>query len=293
MLPLIKSPTTDLHMRFSKLLLLQRLYQSFLDAIFPRRCLICGAFEDSEHSDGRVGFDALTSITAPCFCGSCRQDLRPIISPFCSKCGRPFVSREGDNHVCGECLVEQRHFRKARSFGVYDGALMEAIHRLKYGKHTSLSQPLSALVRETFFQCWDRTTVDLLVPVPLHVKRLRQRGFNQSHLLIKGWAKREGISFDGLTLWRSRWTEPQTELSRKERKKNIKGAFQIKHPERIKGKKIVLVDDVYTTGSTVNECARVLMKAGAVTVDVLTLARAIWGRGSLQSMPLSNHFSPK
>jgi competence protein ComFC len=83
------------------------------------------------------------------------------------------------------------------------------------------------------------------------------------------------MAFDGLTLSRSRWTEPQTALSRKERKKNIKGAFLVKHPERIRGKKIVLVDDVYTTGSTVNECARVLMKEGAALVDVLTLARAI------------------
>jgi ComF family protein len=152
---------------------------------------------------------------------------------------------------------------------------MEAIHRLKYGRHTSLSQPLSALVRKTFFESWDGTTVDLLIPVPLHLKRLRQRGFNQAHLLIRGWAKQDGMAFDGLTLSRSRWTEPQTALSRKERKKNIRGAFVVKHPERIRGKKIVLVDDVYTTGSTVNECARVLIKAGAAFVDVLTLARAI------------------
>jgi ComF family protein len=93
--------------------------------------------------------------------------------------------------------------------------------------------------------------------------------------LIRRWAKHDGIPFDGLTLLRNRWTEPQTALSRKERKKNIKDAFLIKYRERIRGKKIVLVDDVYTTGSTVNECARVLMKAGAELVDVLTLARAV------------------
>jgi ComF family protein len=93
--------------------------------------------------------------------------------------------------------------------------------------------------------------------------------------LIRRWAKQDGISFDGFTLSRSRWTEPQTALSRKERKKNIKGAFVVKHRETIRGKKIVLVDDVYTTGSTVNECALVLIKAGAALVDVLTLARAV------------------
>jgi ComF family protein len=262
-------------MSFSKLFLLQKIYQSFLDAIFPRKCLICSAFEDSLRSGDEVAFDALAPITAPCFCACCRKDLRPIASPFCSKCGRPFVSREGDDHVCWECLVEPRHFRKARAFGVYDGALMEAIHRLKYGRHTSLSRPLGALVGDTLFRFWDVNSVDLLVPVPLHLKRLRHRGFNQAYLLIQRWAKQDGIPFDGLTLLRNRWTEPQTALSRKERKKNIKDAFLIKYRERIKGKKIVLVDDVYTTGSTVNECAQVLMRAGAEIVDVLTLARAV------------------
>ena len=255
--------------------LFQRLCQSFLDAVFPRTCLICGAFEGLQPLDKKVATDPLRHITALCFCKSCQKDLRPIDSPFCSKCGRPFISRQGENHACWECLVEQRYFRKARAFGLYDGALMEAIHRLKYGRHTSLAQPLSALLRETFFQCWDVTTVDLLVPVPLHLRRLRQRGFNQAYLLIRRWAKQDGIAIDGLTLSRSRWTEPQTALSRKERKKNIKGAFAVKRPETIRGKQIVLVDDVYTTGSTVNECARVLMKAGAALVDVLTLARAV------------------
>lgn len=152
---------------------------------------------------------------------------------------------------------------------------MEAIHLLKYGKKISMSRPLSGLARETFFRFWDGDNIELLVPVPLHVKRLRERGFNQAHVLIRRWAKQERIPLDGLTLFRSRWTAPQTALSRTERLKNIKGAFSVRHPQRIKGRKIVLVDDVYTTGSTVNECARVLMKAGAEFVDVLTLARAV------------------
>jgi ComF family protein len=152
---------------------------------------------------------------------------------------------------------------------------MQAIHLFKYGNKTSLSRPLSALVRNTFFQFWERNTIDLVVPVPLHMKRLRERGFNQAHLVVRRWATQEEIPFDGITLSRSRWTEPQTILSRAERRKNIKGAFSLRHPERIKGQRILLVDDVYTTGATVNECAKVLMRAGAEFVDVLTLARAI------------------
>jgi ComF family protein len=152
---------------------------------------------------------------------------------------------------------------------------MEAIHAFKYGKKVSLSRPLAALARQTFLQFWDTDTIDLLVPVPLHLERLRERGFNQTHLLIRRWAKLDQIPFDGLVLSRTRWTEPQTALSRKERQENIKGAFAVENPEKIEGRRIVLVDDVYTTGSTVNECARVLMAAGAEFVDVLILARAV------------------
>ena len=253
---------------------LQRFSQAFLDAIFPPKCLICGAF-DGLVPDDKVSFDSPAHVTASYFCEACRKGLIPIASPFCSKCGLPFISREGEDHTCSECLVEEKYFRRARAFGVYDGSLMEAIHRFKYAKRVSFSRPLSALVREAFFRFWDVNSIDLIVSVPLHMKRLQERGFNQSFLLIRRWAKQEGLPFDGLTLSRSRWTEPQTALSRTERQKNIKGAFDVKDPEKIVGQKILLVDDVYTTGSTVNECARVLMEAGAEFVDVLTLARAV------------------
>jgi ComF family protein len=201
--------------------------------------------------------------------------MTSTVSPICSRCGLPFVSREGEDHTCSECLTERKYFRKARAFGIYQGALMEAIHQLKYGGKTSLSKPLSTLAKETFYRFWDASSTDLLLPVPLHIKRLRERGFNQTHLVNKKWARLEGIPFDGLTLSRSRWTEPQTSLARAERRKNVKGAFSLLHPDRVKGVRILLVDDVFTTGATVNECSKVLMKAGAESVDVLTLARAV------------------
>jgi ComF family protein len=152
---------------------------------------------------------------------------------------------------------------------------MKAIHRLKYGGKTALARPLGALARATFCQSWNAGSIDLLLPVPLHMKRLRQRGFNQAYLVNKKWAAQEGIPFDGFALSRSRWTEPQTTLARAERRKNVRGAFSLLHPDGVKGQRILLVDDVFTTGATVNECARVLMKGGARWVDVLTLARAV------------------
>jgi len=254
---------------------LQGLWQALLHAVLPPKCLVCSAYTCRQPEAGELASDTLSGLTALYFCDACRKGLAPIVSPFCSRCGLPFVSREGENHLCSECLIQKKYFQKARAFGVYDGSLMEAIHLLKYGKRASLSRPLSAIARETFFQYWSVNAIDLLVPVPLHIKRLRERGFNQAHLLIRRWAKQERIQFDAITLCRTRWTEPQTILSRTERQKNIKGAFSLRHPEKIKGKRILLVDDVYTTGATVNECARVLMKAGAEFVDILTLARAV------------------
>jgi ComF family protein len=163
----------------------------------------------------------------------------------------------------------------ARASGVYDGTLMEAIHLFKYGKKTRLARPLGMLLQETFSRFWDNQWIDLIVPVPLHIERLRKRGFNQALLLFSKWATTEDIPYDPRVLKRPKKTVPQTNLSRKERKKNVRGAFEICSPVAIKGKRIVLVDDVYTTGFTVNECARTLMNAGAAVVDVLTLARAV------------------
>ncbi len=251
------------------------LLQALLDTIFPPKCLICGSFDGLRLDDKDIAVRPLSHITASCFCGFCCNDLIPVGSPFCTGCGLPFVSRQGQDHTCWGCLTEKKYFRKARAFGVYNGSLMEAIHAFKYGKRVSLARPLAAFLRETFYDFWGRDHIDLLIPVPLHIKRLRERGFNQAHLLISRWAKKEGLPFDGLLLFRKRWTEPQVYLNRKEREKNIRKAFSVKDPERIRGKKILLVDDVYTTGSTVNECARVLMKGGAEWVDVLTLARAV------------------
>lgn len=254
---------------------LPSLWRSFLEVIYPPKCLICSSYYAGQHSDDQPTPHPIFDLIAPYFCESCREDLTPIASPYCSKCGILFVSREGIDHTCPECLQEIRYFRKARAFGVHDGSLMEAIHLFKYGKKIPLSRPLSVFARDTFFQYWDKDDIDLLVSVPLHVKRLRERGFNQAHLLIRKWAREEGIPFDGFTLFRSRWTEPQTALSRTERRENIKGAFSVRHSDIIKGRRVLLVDDVYTTGATVNECARVLIKAGAEFVDVLTVARAV------------------
>jgi len=160
---------------------------------------------------------------------------------------------------------------------------MAVIHCFKYKGKIQLARPLGTLLFAAFISFWDKMSIDLIVPVPLHAKKLRIRGFNPSFLLVKDWVRilellsgrLPDIQVDINVLAREKWTEPQTGLGRKERLANIKNAFNISDGSKITGKKILLVDDVYTTGATVNECAKVLLKGGAGHVDVLTLARSM------------------
>ncbi len=195
----------------------------------------------------------------------------------------PFESRSGEDHTCGACLKSPRRFDVARACGHYDQGLKELIHWFKYRHLPQLAQPLGALVAwgiETYFG--DRR-IDWIVPVPLHHKRMRARGFNQAYLLAQAarsahpiWADGElrppAITTDALV--RIRATIPQTGLKKEERRRNIRNAFTVPQPKTIRGKSLLLVDDVYTTGATVSECARVLKKSGADWVGVLSLARA-------------------
>ena len=194
-----------------------------------------------------------------------------------------FKSREGEDHICGECLESPKRFGIARAPGVYDQAFKTAIHCLKYKGKIQLARPLGMLLFAAFISFWDKKSIDLILPVPLHIKRFRMRGFNQAFLLIRDWAciaktlniKLPYTKIDRHVLVRSRWTEPQIGLGRKERMANIKDAFSLSDSSKVVKKRILLVDDVYTSGATVDECAKVLLHGGADHVDILTLARAI------------------
>jgi ComF family protein len=194
-----------------------------------------------------------------------------------------FKTREGDDHECHDCIKSSKHFTKARAAGVYDLSLLDLIHQLKYKEKIQLAKPLGKLLLGTLVRYWKHNDIDMIIPVPLHEKRFKKRGFNQAYLLIKDWCtltvnkKRELPStlINTDVLVREKNTKPQTGLSRKERVRNIKNSFRVTDPEKIKGKRVLVVDDVYTTGATTNECARVLLKHKAKRVDILTLARAV------------------
>ena len=268
------------------------------EAVFPSKCLVCGSFFQPEiyknynlpvkifDDESILTHDkksAFHNLMLPFLCSSCTTSFVPVESPFCCICGIMFKSRIGDDHVCGECIKSPKKFRIARAVGLYEGTFMKTIQCLKYKGKIQLARPLGMLLFFAFVKYWNNKRIDIIIPVPLHIKRFRNRGFNQAYLLIRDWfsyadAFNVDLSYSKIernALIKNRQTKPQTGLDRKQRQANIKNAFSIGSSSKIAGKYILLVDDVYTTGATADECTRVLLKEGAKSVDVLTLARGI------------------
>jgi ComF family protein len=216
-------------------------------------------------------------------CPRCIAGWVPVMSPLCSVCGTPFNSREGDDHVCGECLQVPKNLRMARAAAIYTPLTLTLLHGFKYNSKIQLAGPFGAMLADAFVRFWDVGDVDLVLPVPLHRRRFRRRGFNQAYLLAKALIRQLNriesestiTTVERGALLRTRRTASQTGLKRKGRLQNIKDAFRVKKTAAIKDRRILLIDDIYTTGATVNECAKVLLGSGALRVDVLTVARAV------------------
>jgi ComF family protein len=202
---------------------------------------------------------------------------------LCTVCGAPFPSREGRDHVCGGCIERPRNFRRARAAAAVTPAIRTLVHGLKYKGKIQLARPLGALMAVAFQRFWAVDGVDALLPVPLHPAQLRRRGFNQAFQLVRGWRswcglhspERATLPVLEKVLERHRRTESQTGLDRADRMRNVRGAFRLIDAALVKGLRVLVVDDVYTTGATVDECAAVLLRGGAAEVDVITLARSI------------------
>jgi len=240
---------------------LKHVLTGLADIVFPPACLTCGAIFD--HPEGLP------------FCPSCLSKIKFITSPLCVRCGMPFIGTTGTDHDCGDCIISTPMFSSARAVGHYEDILLDAIHDFKYKGKSSLGKILGRWMSEYNYPSFNISSFTLIIPVPLHPKRLKERGFNQSVLLARELSGRFSIPLDIFTLKRQVCTEPQVHLGKKERESNVRNAFIVSDSKKISNQKIILVDDVYTTGSTVKECARILLKEGALTVGVLTLARAI------------------
>jgi len=232
------------------------------DTVFPRICVVCGAVLNGNRENR--------------FCSKCLSSINFVKPPICSCCGFPFIDYGGSDHFCGECVSLPQYFSIARSVVRYEASLRDAIHRFKYKGKIAVGETLGKLMAEYEYDSLSIEDYSLIVPVPLHPRRLRERGFNQSVVLAREIAEEHSISLDFTILKRIIYTEPQVSLDRKKRGSNVKGAFKITDGERVKGERVILTDDVYTTGSTVRECARVLIRSGAAEVAVLTLARAVF-----------------
>jgi len=238
----------------------KNIIKSVIDVLFPPRCMICGVFIHQREP-------------MP-FCKMCSSGISRIHSPLCTSCRVPFNDSEGEDRLCGEFISSAHNFSLARSFGKYEQSLLEAIHLFKYRGKIALGEVLGKLMAEHTYGALVIGGYDLIMPIPLHPRRLKERGFNQSLILAREIARAYSIPFDFTTLRRNSYTKPQTTLKRKEREVNVKGAFEVTGTDDILEKAILLVDDVYTTGSTAKECARMLLRDGAGEVAVLTLARA-------------------
>ncbi|WP_447974097.1 phosphoribosyltransferase family protein [Nitrospira sp. Kam-Ns4a] len=242
--------------------LLATLVRRALDVVLPVECVGCGTI--------------LSDAPTPFFCQPCWSGVEPLRGPGCPRCGRPFPSpvalTYSPAHLCGPCRTSRPAFTQAQSLYAYAPPLREALHLLKYHRKVALADALGDLMRAAFVPPLD---LDVIVPVPLHAARLREREFNQSLLLADRLNRRLGLPLSYRNLIRLRETPPQTELSRSARRKNLRRAFAVQQPEELAGKRVLLVDDVMTTGTTVNECAKALRKAGAGDVFVVTLARTL------------------
>ena len=237
------------------------IWEQLLNLFLPPRCLKCGKVLKDDRG----------------LCSHCMSEINFITEPYCYQCGHPFefLEEKKGKLLCGNCLKSKRSvFRYSRSAFAYDESSRKLILDFKFHDHTENAKFLA----QTMFVCGEdifKEGIDLIIPVPLHYSRLVGRRYNQSAFLAKELSKISGINFDNLNLVRHKKTRPQVELSGAERRRNVKDVFSVKYHQKIKGLRILLIDDVLTTGATLQECAKALRKAGAKSVDTLTAGRVI------------------
>lgn len=239
----------------------RRLGGLLLDITYPPTCLACGA--PIAQADG--------------LCATCFSALRPITAPLCPRLGIPFAVSLGADAVSAEALADPPPFARARAAVVYNTVAGTLVSRLKYGDRPELARFCARLMAGAGHELWaDRP---ILVPVPLHPSRQRQRRYNQSTELAQALGRITGLTMEPGLIQRTRRTRQQVGLSGDGRQRNVAGAFTV-HPRllaRAGGRRVVVVDDVYTTGATTKAVARTLLRAGVEAVDVVTFARVVIG----------------
>ena len=241
---------------------MRRLLSTLVDRVYPPACLACG-----------TGVDAQGTL-----CPGCWVKMPFIERPFCERLGTPFGQDLGPGLISPAAQSDPPVFSRARAVATYEeGPARLLVQRLKYGDRLDLAPAMARWMARAGAEL--TAEADLIVPVPMHRLRLWRRRFNQAALLAQFVARQAGLPCDGLALARIRRTPPQVGLTREGRAQNVQGAFKV--PEKAMGKvagaRILLIDDVLTSGATLNAAARVLLRAGAARVDALTFARVVAG----------------
>ena len=235
----------------------------FLNLIYPEACFVCASPTDRRQDCG--------------LCDDCWRKVLElhIIDPICPFCGLPLHGlAPGSTSICLECMQKTPPYSGARSFGYYSMEIRQLIHELKFNGRRNLVELMAPLLARTLFDSWRREDFDFITAVPLHPTRWRMRGFNQAELMARSLASMVGIP-EIKALRRVTDTRPQIGLSDTQRQENVCNAFRCAHPEKVTGKRILLIDDVMTTGATAAWASQALLDVGAEKVAVLTAARAI------------------
>lgn len=236
----------------------ESILKNLLNFVFPRGCPLC-------RNDVPAGYPWA-------LCPGCVGRISAWKGQGCETCGLPLP--DGGAH-CYVCRHRKRSFRKARSAGIYDGVLKDALRQLKYRGRVSLAKPLGRFMADYWKDISIAESIDGVVAVPLHFWRMRRRGYNQAELLAQAFCRETRVPLVGKCLARKRITPSQTELDQEMRFANVAGAFAVINPELIKGKTILLIDDICTTGATLEACASALREGGAKAVFGLTVARQV------------------
>lgn len=236
-----------------------RLLRAGLSLIYPPSCIACGAAVDRPQA----------------LCPECWSTIRFIERPFCERLGTPFALDIGGTLHSPAAIAEPPVFQRARAVAAYDGAARALVHKLKYNDRTELAEALGRMMVRAGSELL--AEADLIVPVPLHRWRLWRRRFNQAAALAQVVSHHSGIACDMQMLRRVKITRSQVGLTRSQRRDNLSGAFRMAEGARLRlaQKRVLVIDDVITTGSTANAVARALMRGGAKTVDVLSFARVV------------------
>ncbi len=237
-----------------------RLFEGMLDLMFPPSCMLCDTLLPTNNRTG--------------LCSQCRDSLWSVHPPFCRICGTPFEQGEL-SRVCKDCFESPPEFDMLRTPYAYLGSLRQAVIQFKFHRITRYAKPLGSLLAASAGLGVNWRDYDMAMPVPLHPERIRERGFNQSVILARIILQGSGVPIKFDVLHRVKSTIPQTGLTGTKRRENVRGAFGVSERALVAGRSILLVDDIVTTGSTINACAKALKKAGAKRVDAVAVARPV------------------